>query len=234
MGNRCFRDRGRPRSGRWLLFLALHRGDGALKADLRMRSVAEGLGRRSAASAEYRFLYRNLSAQRIDEPEFAVDEIRSVVSNFDCDRHGSSEDWICSAVVYVPLIGVTRKLDRHGVFDIDGDLVVTAADLDVVLGHRQIVLARFAQNISANLVVVVRAGGLRLVDDFLTELGSLDLHRDHLEGDEHTDRQDDQTDETPHLTFALLAAAESHRSSTQQKKYKAKLLNGFEKPLDSQ
>src|SRR5206468_11646932 len=102
MGNCCFRDRGRPRSGRWLLFLALHRGDGALKADLRMRSVAEGLGRRSAASAEYGFLYRNLIAQRIDEPEFAVDEVWSVVSNFDCGCHGSSGGRMCSGGVSVP------------------------------------------------------------------------------------------------------------------------------------
>ena len=60
------------------------------------------------------------------------------------------------------------------------------------------------------------------------------LDRDHLPGDEDSDRQEDQTDETPKLTFAPFAAAQSHFSSRQAKKYRAKLLNRPEKPIEVQ
>jgi len=68
----------------------LHRFVRAFESDLRVSAVAERLDRRSAATAERRFLDFDRIALRVGEGELPFDNVGTVVADLDVDGHGLS------------------------------------------------------------------------------------------------------------------------------------------------
>src|SRR5206468_10435652 len=96
------------------------------------------------------------------------------------------------------------------VIDVDLNLRIVPVDADVVLGDRKIVIVGLAEDRVHDLLIVVRAGGPRLVFRDLADFRGLHLHRDHLVRDEDTDQQKNETNQTAELTFTQLAAIAAH------------------------
>ena len=76
-----------PKALRLLFFRLLNRGRRALKANLRMRAVAERLRRRAAAAAQRALHDRDRISLRISECEITFDYVRTVIANLDGYAH---------------------------------------------------------------------------------------------------------------------------------------------------
>lgn len=121
----------------FLRFRLLNSSDSTLEADFGVRAIAERLGCRAATTAKGRFLHRDIVSAGVDELEVALNHKRSVIQNLDSDthRHLLSEHRVFSVVMELPFINESWKINRDDIFDIDGDVVLTPVDLDVVFGN---------------------------------------------------------------------------------------------------